>query len=74
MERDVQWEMRFFSTDWEKQHLDRLAFALRYADQDMDVMDDLAVALGMDPVTLADCFHVLSDALDDAVKDCRRVV
>lgn len=49
-------------TDWQYQHFKRLQMGLSVMDLDSANMDELAVSMGMDPVTLADCLCALNVA------------
>lgn len=66
MEKEKCFKVTLHTTEWQHQHLKRLELGLSVWDPDLDDLDDLALAMGMDPVTLSDCLVVLTNVLGSA--------
>lgn len=60
MEKGKCWKVVLHMTDWQYQHFKRLQMGLSVLDLELADMDDLALSMGMDPVTLADCLCSLN--------------
>ena len=66
LEKEKRWKVVLDLSEWQHQVLKRLELGLLVLDPESDVIDEMALSMGMDPVTCADCVDVLTCALYSA--------